>query len=156
MAPLAKQGPRKLVQPFIETGVRLLYQLMKGGRLDEAQHVLDQIRALPPPADSDPGVDLVATLLATRLGNFADTLAEASGACRRMWRRASSPRSRAPTVSTSIGGRLPQSARRSLRTCESSSSSSVGRQPMTRPIVRCDMAITDGDAGASHLTYRRA
>jgi eukaryotic-like serine/threonine-protein kinase len=59
-------------------GVRLFYQLMKGGQLDEAQHVLDQIRALPPPADRDPGVDLVATLLATRRGNFTGALGEAS------------------------------------------------------------------------------
>jgi DNA-binding winged helix-turn-helix (wHTH) protein/TolB-like protein/predicted negative regulator of RcsB-dependent stress response len=60
-------------------GVRLMYQLMKGGQLDEAQRVLAQMRALPPPADSDPGINLVATLLAARRGNFADALAEASG-----------------------------------------------------------------------------
>ena len=60
-------------------GVRLMYQLMKGGQLDEGQRVLDQIRALPPPIDSDPGVNLVATLLATRRGNFPEALAEASG-----------------------------------------------------------------------------
>jgi DNA-binding winged helix-turn-helix (wHTH) protein/tetratricopeptide (TPR) repeat protein len=59
-------------------GVRLMYQLMKGGQLDEGQRVLDGIRALPPPIDRDPGVNLVATLLATRRGNFADALAEAT------------------------------------------------------------------------------
>jgi DNA-binding winged helix-turn-helix (wHTH) protein/tetratricopeptide (TPR) repeat protein len=58
--------------------LKLIYQLMRGGQLDEARRVLDQMRALPPPADSDPRINLVATLLAARLGNFADALAEAS------------------------------------------------------------------------------
>jgi tetratricopeptide (TPR) repeat protein len=62
----------------IAYGVRLVYQLMKGGQLDEAGRVIVQIRALPPPADIDPGVDLIAAVLAARRGDFADALAEAS------------------------------------------------------------------------------
>lgn len=62
----------------ISYGVRLVYQLMKGGRLDDAARVIVQIRALPPPADSDPGVDLIAALLAARRGDFARSLAEAT------------------------------------------------------------------------------
>jgi tetratricopeptide (TPR) repeat protein len=50
----------------IAYGVRLVYQLMKGGHLDEAGHVIVQIRALPPPADIDPGVDLIAAGAAAR------------------------------------------------------------------------------------------
>ena len=59
-------------------GVRLLYQLMKGGQLEQAQRVIDQLRTLPPPTDSDPGVNLVAALLANRRGNFDEALIEAS------------------------------------------------------------------------------
>lgn len=52
---------------------------MRGGQLDEARRVLDQMRALPPPANGDPRVNLVATLLASRRGNFSEAFTEASG-----------------------------------------------------------------------------
>jgi tetratricopeptide (TPR) repeat protein len=63
----------------IAYGLKLIYQLMIGGKLDEARRVLAQMRALPPPANSDPRINLVAALLAERLGNLSDALTEASG-----------------------------------------------------------------------------
>jgi DNA-binding winged helix-turn-helix (wHTH) protein/tetratricopeptide (TPR) repeat protein len=96
-------------------GVRLMYQLMRGGQLDEAQRVLDQIRALPPPVDGDPGVNLVATLLAARRGNFADALAEASGmAAKATARRASNQLAAARSLQGNAALQLgdPDQARR--------------------------------------------
>jgi tetratricopeptide (TPR) repeat protein len=63
----------------IAYGLKLIHQVMRGGKLNEARSVLAQMRALPPPANGDPRVNMVAGLLAQRLGNFSDALTEASG-----------------------------------------------------------------------------
>ena len=60
----------------IAYALKLVHQQLLGGRLDEARRVVEQMKALPPPADSDPRVNVVAGDLAFRLGNFSDALAE--------------------------------------------------------------------------------
>lgn len=56
----------------IAYGLRVTHQLILGGRLDDARRVIDQLRALPPPADSDPRVDVVEARWHFRKSNYAD------------------------------------------------------------------------------------
>ena len=61
----------------IAYSLKLVHVQLIGGRLDDARRTLDQMRDLPPPADTDPRVDQVEADWLFRQGRFADTLATA-------------------------------------------------------------------------------
>jgi DNA-binding winged helix-turn-helix (wHTH) protein/tetratricopeptide (TPR) repeat protein len=56
-------------------GLKLVHQQLLGGRLDDARRTLDQMRALPPPSDTDPRFDQVEADWFMRQGRFADAVA---------------------------------------------------------------------------------
>jgi len=55
-------------------GLKLVHQQMLGGRLEEARRTLDQLRALPPPSNTDPRVDQVESQWYFRQARYADVV----------------------------------------------------------------------------------
>jgi DNA-binding winged helix-turn-helix (wHTH) protein/TolB-like protein len=58
----------------IAYALKLVHQQMLAGRRDEARRTIDQMRALAPPADTDPRVDQVEAEWFFRQGRYADVL----------------------------------------------------------------------------------
>lgn len=59
----------------ISYALKLFHAEMMGGRMDEARRVIDQMKAMPPPADRDPRVDVVEAAWLAREGRLRDALA---------------------------------------------------------------------------------
>lgn len=55
--------------------LKTVHQQLLGGRLDDARRTLDQMRALPPPNDTDPRIDQVEADWFFRQGRFEETIA---------------------------------------------------------------------------------
>lgn len=73
----------------IAYGIKLVHQQLRGGELDGARLTLDQIRALPPPADGDPRVDVIESDWFVRKGAFTDARRVAAGGVEKAARRKS-------------------------------------------------------------------
>jgi DNA-binding winged helix-turn-helix (wHTH) protein/tetratricopeptide (TPR) repeat protein len=73
----------------IAYGIRLTHQQLLGGKLDEARRTIDQIRALPPPADTDPRVDVVESNWFFRKAQYADAIRVATAGAEKAKRRKS-------------------------------------------------------------------
>ncbi len=73
----------------IAYGLRLTHQQLLGGELDEARVTIDRLRALPPPADIDPRVDVVESDWFFRKAQYADALRVAGSGAGKAKRRKS-------------------------------------------------------------------
>lgn len=73
----------------ISYGLRLTHQQLLGGELDAARHTISQLRALPPPADLDPRVDVVESDWYFRKAQYADALRVAGSGVDKARRRKS-------------------------------------------------------------------
>jgi len=73
----------------IAYALKLVHQQLLGGRLQDAGRVIAQMKALPPPADGDPRVDVVESDWLYRQGRYADAAAVAAKGVEKAARRKS-------------------------------------------------------------------
>jgi DNA-binding winged helix-turn-helix (wHTH) protein/tetratricopeptide (TPR) repeat protein len=73
----------------IAYGLKLVHQQLLGGNLEAARRTLDQMRALPPPADADPRVDVVESDWYHRKGQYSEAIQVATAGAEKASRRKS-------------------------------------------------------------------